>query len=446
MAMLTDLYELTMSAAYFENKMQEIATFDLFIREMPKNRGYLIACGLEQVVDYLQNINFNNESLDYLRQQGIFKENFLNYLKNFKFTGELHAIPEGTVVFPKEPLLRVTAPIIQAQLIETYLLNTIVFQTLIASKASRVVNAAGGKEVIDFSLRRVHGADAGIKGSRASYIAGCIGTSNVLAGMVYRIPIYGTIAHSFIMAHECEMHAFRNYTDTFPDKCLLLIDTYDTLEAARGALIIAKELERLDKKMIGVRIDSGDILKLSREIRKMFDKAGYKYLKIFASGDLDEYKIEELLKKGAPIDMFGVGTAMGTSRDQPVLNGNYKLVEVTNRRGEVIPRIKLSQGKKTFPGKKQVYRVYEKGIMSNDILALEGEPINSEPLLEQVIKSGKLVKELPKFRDIRERCKNSLAKLPEEYKKLVNPPAYKVELSSRLKKLMNELTEKYTRS
>jgi len=445
MAMLTDLYELTMSAAYLESEIEEIATFDLFIREMPKNRDYLIACGLEQVVNYLQNISFNNEALDYLKQQGIFKEGFLNYLKNFKFTGELHAIPEGTVVFPQEPLLRVTAPIIQAQFIETYLLNTITFQTLIATKASRVVNAAGGKEVIDFALRRVHGADAGIKGSRATYIGGCVGTSNVLAGMLYGIPIYGTIAHSFIMAHESEIDAFRNYTDAFPDKCLLLIDTYDTIEGARNSLIIAKELERLGKRMIGVRLDSGDLLKLSKEVRKLFDKNGYKYLKIFASGDLDEYKIEELLKKGAPIDSFGVGTAMGVSKDQPFVNGNYKIVEVTNRKGDVIPRIKLSKGKKTLPGRKQVYRAYEKGMMSMDVIALENEEIDGEKLLEPVIRNGKLVRELPKLKEIRERCKNSLVKLPEKYKKLTNPPVYKVELSSGLKKLMEELTQKYMR-
>ncbi|MEM3556085.1 MAG: nicotinate phosphoribosyltransferase [Candidatus Micrarchaeia archaeon] len=443
-ALLTDLYQLTMSAAYFEKIREVEATFDLFIREMPQRRNYLIAAGLEQALDYLTNFHFTEECISYLNEQKLFKDEFLAYLRKLRFTGEVWAVPEGNVIFPKEPLLRVTAPIIEAQLVETYLLNTIGFQTLIASKAARVVEAARGRGVVDFALRRVHGADAGVKGSRASYIGGCIGTSNVLAGMLYGIPIYGTVAHSFIMAHEREIDAFRNYAEVFPDRCLLLIDTYDTIEGARNAVRVAKELERKEKRMIGVRLDSGDLVKLSKEVRGIFDENNLKYLKIFASGNLDEYKIEKLLKKGAPIDMFGVGTAMGVSSDSPVVNGNYKLVELRDERGNELPRMKLSTGKVTLPGKKQIYRFYRNKLYSHDVIALEEEKLNGEKLLVKFMEKGKVTKKLPKLNEIRENCRKNISKLPEKYRKLSKAPPYPVLLSKKLQKLVEEMKRKYS--
>lgn len=443
MALLTDLYQLTMGAAYFEKMRGAEATFDLFIREMPPRRGYLIAAGLEQALEYLMNLHFSEKCISYLAGKGLFKDEFLEYLRKLKFTGEVWAVPEGSVVFPKEPLLRVTAPIIQAQLVETYLLNTIGFQTLIASKASRVVEAAKGRGVIDFALRRVHGGDAGLKGSRASYIGGCIGTSNVLAGMLYGIPVYGTVAHSFIMAHENEIEAFRSYADVFPEKCLLLIDTYDTIQGARNAVRVAKELEEKGKRMVGVRLDSGNLAKLSKEVRRIFDENGLRYLKIFASGNLDEYKIERLLRAGAPIDMFGVGTAMGVSSDSPVVNANYKLAELKDERGNELPRMKLSTGKITLPGRKQVYRLVREGEYVADFIALENERMEGERLLVKFMEKGKIVRKLPKLDEIKERRRENLSKLPERYRRLGRTPAYPVKLSKGLAFLVKEMKRKY---
>jgi nicotinate phosphoribosyltransferase len=437
-ALLTDLYQLTMSAAYFKKMRHVVATFDLFIREMPPKRGYLVATGLEQALGYLKNFHFSEECISYLRGQKLFNDEFLLYLAKLRFTGDLWAVPEGTVVFPKEPIVRVTAPIIEAQIAETYLLNTIGFQTLIASKASRVVEAAKGRGVVDFALRRVHGGDAGIKGSRASYIGGCIGTSNVLAGMFYGIPIYGTIAHSFVMAHEKEIDAFRDYADVFPERCLLLIDTYDTLQGARNAVKVAKELEKKGKRMSGVRLDSGNLAKLSKAVRKIFDENGLSYLKIFASGNLDEYKIEKLLKEGAAIDMFGVGTAMGVSSDSPVVNANYKLSELREG-GKELPRMKLSTGKVTLPGKKQVYRFSNKGGYARDVIALEDDKLGGERLLVKFMENGKITRRLSTLDEIRERCRQNLSRLPERYRKLSGTPCYPIELSSGLSRLARKM-------
>ncbi|MEM3581159.1 MAG: nicotinate phosphoribosyltransferase, partial [Candidatus Bathyarchaeia archaeon] len=290
MSMLTDLYELTMCASYFDNKRFEPATFDLFIRRLPPNRSYFLFAGLEQVLFFLEKMKFTEEHIKFLKGQG-FKEEFLEYLRNFKFSGDVWAIPEGTVVFPNEPLIRVTAPIIEAQLIETFILNTINLQTTIATKASRVVYAAQGRSVIEFGLRREHGTDAGLKVARASYIAGCNGTSNVLAGMMYGIPVFGTMAHSFVMFFDNEIESFRAFVKTFPDKSTLLIDTFDNIKGAENAITVAKELEKMGFRLRGVRIDSGDLVEISRKVRKMLDDNGLGYVQIFASGDLDEYKI-----------------------------------------------------------------------------------------------------------------------------------------------------------
>jgi nicotinate phosphoribosyltransferase len=442
MSMLTDLYELTMCASYFEHKRFEPATFDLFIRRLPSNRSYFLFAGLEQVLLFLEKMRFTEEHIEYLKSLG-FKDDFLDYLKNFRFSGDVWAIPEGTVVFPNEPLIRVTAPIIEAQLIETFLLNTINLQTTIATKASRVVYAAKGRPVIEFGLRREHGVDAGMKVARASYIAGCNGTSNVLAGMVYGIPVFGTMAHSFIMFFNNELEAFRAFAKTFPDKSTLLIDTFDNIKGALNAVKVARELERQGFKLRGVRIDSGDLVTISREVRRILNENGLSYAQIFASGDLDEYKIEELLSKGAEIDAFGVGTKMGTSADRPYVDIIYKLCERANEKGEFIPVMKLSEGKATLPGRKQVFRFSdEKGNFVKDIIALEGENIDGEPLLIKVMERGKIVYELPSLEEIRKRALDNLIRLPDKYKRLKKAAKYPVRLSPKLRRLIKELSVK----
>jgi nicotinate phosphoribosyltransferase len=446
MSMFTDLYELTMCASYFDNRNFEPATFDLFIRRLPPNRSYFLFAGLEQVLLYLERVTFNEEQIDFLKKQG-FKDDFLDYLRNFKFTGEVWAVPEGTVVFPNEPLIRVTAPIIEAQLVETFILNTVNLQTTIATKASRVVNAAKGKPVIEFGLRREHGTDAGMKVARCAYIAGCSGTSNVLAGMKYGIPIFGTMAHSFVMSFEKEIDSFRAFVKTFPDKSTLLIDTFDDIKGAEKAAIVAKELEEQGFKLRAVRLDSGDLAELSKKVREILDKNGLEYVSIFASGDLDEYKIEDLLKKDAKIDAFGVGTKMGTSADRPYVDIIYKLCETMNKKGDFSPIMKLSKGKVTLPGRKQVFRFRnKKGYLVRDVIALEDEKINGEPLLSKVMEKGKIVYDLPSLEEIRKKALENVSRLPEKYKKLRGAPRYPVELSPRLKILMKELTEKLKES
>ena len=442
MSMLTDLYELTMCASYFDHKKFEPATFDLFIRRLPPNRSYFLFAGLEQVLLFLERMRFAEEHIKFLKSLG-FKDEFLNYLRNFRFTGDVWAVPEGTVVFPNEPLIRVTAPIIEAQLIETFALNTINLQTTIATKASRVVYAAKGRSVIEFGLRREHGTDAGMKVARASYIGGCNGTSNVLAGMVYGIPVFGTMAHSFVMFFSNELESFRAFAKTFPDKSTLLIDTFDNIKGAENAIKVAKELEKQGFKLRGVRIDSGDLVEISQKVRKMLDKNGLSYVQIFASGDLDEYRIEELLKKGAKIDAFGVGTRMGTSADRPYVDIIYKLCEKSDAEGNFYPIMKLSEGKATLPGRKQVFRFLDdKGNFVKDVIALEDEKINGEPLLVKVMEKGKIVYDLPSLEEIRKRALDNLEKLPEKYKRLRGAAKYPVRLSPKLSRLIRELREK----
>jgi nicotinate phosphoribosyltransferase len=445
MSMFTDLYELTMCASYFDNKKFEPATFDLFIRRLPPNRSYFLFAGLEQVALFFERVKFNEEHLAFLKRQG-FNEEFLDYLRDFKFTGEVWSLPEGTVAFPSEPLIRVTAPIIEAQLIETFILNTVNLQTTIATKASRVVNAAKGKPIVEFGLRREHGTDAGMKVARCSYIAGCNGTSNVLAGMKYGIPVFGTMAHSFVLSFEKEIDSFRAFVKTFPDKSTLLIDTFDNIKGVEKAVIVAKELEKKGFKLGGVRLDSGDLVAISKRVRKLLDKNGLKHVKIFASGDLDEYKIEELLKKDAKIDAFGVGTKMGTSADRPYVDIIYKLCEKMNEKGEFSPIMKLSEGKVTLPGRKQVFRFKDgKGNFVKDVIALEDEKMGGEPLLVKVMEKGKIIYDLPPLENIRKRATENLSKLPLKYKKLKGASVYPVEFSPRLRRLIKELTEKLKR-
>jgi len=446
MSMFTDLYELTMCASYFDNKRFQPATFDLFVRRLPENRGYLLFAGLEQILQFLETVRFTEKHLPYLKQRG-FSGKFLDYLSSFKFTGDVWAMPEGTVAFPCEPIVRVTAPIIEAQLIETFLLNTINLQTMIATKASRVVHAASGRSVVEFGLRRVHGIDAGMKVARCSYIAGCQGTSNVLAGFEYGIPVFGTMAHSFIMSFEKEIDAFRAFAQTFPDKSTLLIDTYNDLAGAEKAALIAKELETKGCKLGGVRLDSGDMAETSKKVRALLDSKGLGYVKIFASGDLDEYRVAELIAKGARIDSFGVGTRMGTSADKPYIDVIYKLSETQNAKGKFSPIMKLSEGKNTLPGRKQVFRFRDKqGNYKKDLIALDEEKVNAEPLLVRVMEKGTTVHNLPTLKEIRLRASENLSSLPAKHKQLTSPPEYTVELSKALEDLIRILKRRIAKT
>jgi nicotinate phosphoribosyltransferase len=442
MSLFTDFYELTMCASYFDNNKFEPATFDLFIRRLPQNRSYFLFAGLEQVLLFLKSVKFTEGHLAYLKKQG-FNQQFLDYLRNFKFTGDVWAVPEGTVAFPCEPLVRVTAPIIEAQLVETFLLNTVNLQTTIATKASRVVHAAKGKATIEFGLRREHGIDAGMKVARCSYIAGCQGTSNVLAGLSYSIPVFGTMAHSFVMSYEKEIDAFRAFAKTFPADSTLLIDTYDDLAGAEKAARVAKELEKKGCRLGGVRLDSGNLAEISKKVRQLLDEKGLRYIRIFASGDLDEFRIAKLLKNGAKIDAFGVGTKMGTSADKPYVDVIYKLCETLSEKGVFSPIMKLSVGKVTLPGRKQVYRLKDaNGNFSGDMIALADEKVKGEPLLVKVMEKGEIIYDLPSLDEIRAAAAENLSKLPAKYKELTGAPAYPVTLSQDLEKLIKNLEQK----
>jgi len=450
LGLVTDFYQLTMAAGYLQNDMNYPATFELFIRRLPENRSFLIAAGLEQALHYLTHLRFSREAVEYIRCHPAFKhvhKDFFSYLKKFRFSGEVFAIPEGTPVFAEEPLLRVTAPIIETQLIETYLLATINFQTLIASKAVRVVLAARGREVVDFGSRRAHGPQAAVLAARACFIGGCRSTSNVLAGQQLGIPVLGTMAHSWVMAFDTEEESFRAFHRAFPENTALLIDTYDTLRAAQ----LARELN-IGDKLLAVRLDSGDLLSLSKGVRKILDEGGLGHVKIMASGDLNEDRIDELMRNNAPIDIFGVGTEMVTSRDQPALGGIYKLVE-QERYGRHVPRMKFSEDKVFYPSSKQVYRFLNPGgVYERDVIGVEKEDIGGQPLLELIMHKGKLCKELPDLKDIQDRTLESLSHLPEGLKRLRTESApslrsraglggYPVRKSQRLEELKRQTEE-----
>jgi nicotinate phosphoribosyltransferase len=444
MDLMTDFYELTMCASYFENKRNEAAVFDLFIRKLPPNRSYFVFAGLEQVLLFLENIAFNEDQIRYLKTQGL-KEDFLECLRNFKFTGDVWSVPEGTIVFPDEPLIRVTAPIIEAQLVETFILNTVNLQTMITTKASRVVYAAGGKPVIEFGLRRTQGTDAGMKAARCSYIAGASGTSNVLAGMKLGIPLFGTMAHSYVMSFDHEIDAFRAFAETFPENSTFLIDTYDDLKGAENAAVVALELEEKGWKLNAVRLDSGDLVNLSIKVRRVLDARGLQYVKILASGDLDEYAIEGLLKSGAKIDAFGVGTRMSTSYDRPYVDVVYKLAGKMER-GVFVPAMKLSKGKITLPGKKQIFRKRDsEGTYVKDVIGLENEKVNGTPLLVKVMEKGRINYDVPKLEETRRVTLQNLSQLPDKYKKLAGAALYPVELSAALRKIRNQLEKQLRR-
>ncbi len=433
MAMVTDLYELTMAAAYHDNRQTHEGIFELFARHLPKNRSYVIAAGLEQAIDYLRNLRFREEHVEYLRRHPIFKDvspEFFNYLRTFHFTGDVWAVPEGTVLFPNEPILRVSAPIIEAQVAETFLLSTINFQTLIATKASRIVQAARGRGIVEFGARRAHGPGASLLAARAAYVGGCVGTSNVIAGFLLGIPIYGTIAHSYVLNFDSEIEAFKEYCRVFPKNSTLLVDTYDTIQGVRNAMAVGI-------KPVAIRLDSGDLLALSRKARRLLDGAGFTDTKIFASGDMNEYLIDRLVKRGAPIDSFGVGTELSTSRDDPALPGIYKLVAL-KKGDQIVYKMKLSKGKKTLPGPKQIFRVYGKGgMLRYDILTLEDEamPQGAVPMMAKVMERGEVTRELPNVDDIRRYAADQLDKLPGTYKALNRVAKAPVKLSKRLMEL-----------
>jgi nicotinate phosphoribosyltransferase len=443
MAMLTDLYELTMAAAYFEHRPHDRATFDLFVRKLPPGRNYLIFAGLEQALSFLRTVAFDEGAIRYLRAERRFTPAFLDFLRRFRFRGTVEAMSEGTVFFPNEPVLRVTGGIIEAQIVETFLLNTINLQTMIASKASRVVAAAQGRPVVEFGLRRAHGADAGLHGARAAYLAGCAGTSNVLPGQIYGIPIYGTMAHSFVQAFPSELEAFTAFGRTFPRETTFLIDTYDTVEGAHRAAVVAQELARRGGQLGGVRLDSGDLWALSRQVRRVLDGAGLRRVRIFASGNLTERWIADLLRRGAPIDAFGVGTELSVSSDAPSLDVVYKISEVI-RDGRPVPTMKLSAHKQTYPGRKQVVRRVLRGRFNGDVLTLEGERTTGRRLLRPVMRNGRLVGKLPTLAQIRERVRREVASLPPRLRGLEDTSPYPVAISPGLRSLVRRLRHSLT--
>jgi len=441
LALFTDLYELTMAQAYFRGKNPK-ASFELFVRKFPPNRGYLISAGLEEVCNFLLNFRFQKEDLEYLKERG-FNEDFLNFLKELRFSGELWALPEGELVFPNEPIIRITAPIIQVQIFETFVLNAINFQTLITTKASRIVKAAKGRPIIDFGSRRAQGIDAALKAARASYLAGCSGTSNVLAGKLYHIPIFGTMAHSFVQVFPDEKEAFRNWLKIWGADTILLIDTYDTLKGAKNAIEAVYEITG-KKELKGVRLDSGDLLNLSKKGRRILDKAGFKSTKIFISGGLDEYKIDKFLKQGAKMDAFGVGTSLVTSDDASASDAAYKLVEIEEE-GVFKPKMKIAEEEKeSLPGPKQIFRFEKNGKFSKDVIGLADENLIGKKLLIQIFKEGKLIYQLPSLNEIREKIRENLKKLPEKYQKIKEPAIYPVKISKDLLKLKEKLKKTLT--
>jgi nicotinate phosphoribosyltransferase len=432
--MLTDLYEFTMAQVYFREQMFQPATFSLFIREYPPHRGYFISAGLEGALDFLESMRFAPDDLEYLDSTGLFSRDFLDYLADFRFTGEVFAVPEGRLFFKDEPVLEVTAPIIEAQLAETAVINMLNLQVNIATKVSRCVHAAQGRNIVDFSLRRTQGADAGMAVARAGYIAGMSATSNVLAGKSLGIPVAGTMAHSFVTSFEEEIDAFRTFARTFGDRTVLLIDTYDTLSGAENAVVVAKELAASSRRLRGVRLDSGDMVALSRKVRDLFRRKGLEYVDIFASGGFDEFKIERSIRNGAEIDAFGVGTKMGVSADSPYTDIAYKLVQFNGR-----PIMKLSSGKKTLVAPKQVFRRKKNSRLIADTIALRQEMLEGEPLLRAVMRGGKRTGERETLEAIRGRFKEEFEKLAPATKSIENPQMHPVGISDRLESLQQRV-------
>jgi nicotinate phosphoribosyltransferase len=427
-ALLTDLYQLNMIQAYLDHGETKPAVFELFVRKLPSRRGFLMAAGLDQALEFLEQLRFSAAEIDWLAQTGRFQQNVLDYLSGLRFTGDVHAMPEGTVFFANEPILRVTAPMPQAQLVETRLINILHFQSLIASKATRMVLAAPGKALVDFGLRRSHGAEAGLMAARASYLAGFAGTATVLAEQMWGIPTFGTMAHSFIQAYDDEAVAFEKFARSRPQNLTLLIDTYDTEAAARKLVELAPRLKAAGIAIRAVRLDSGDLAALSKRVRRILDAGGLGAVTIFASGGLDEDAIAALVAAGTPIDGFGVGTSLTTSSDMPALDCVYKLEEYAGR-----PRRKRSTGKATWPGRKQVWRRYgPDGRMCGDVMSTEGDAQAGEPLLQLVMQGGRRLAPSPPLADCRACAARDLARLPQALHRLEPGTAYPVEVAGAL--------------
>ncbi len=440
-ALFADLYELTMAQAYWQHgKAESTGTFSLFFRTYPPDRGYVVFAGLEDVLDYLEGLRLIDADIDYLRSSGLFDGAFLDYLKELRFTGSVRAMTEGDLCFINEPVIEVTGPIIEAQLVETYIMNQVNLQTLLATKASRVVHAARGKTVVDFAARRTQGTDASMKLARASHITGAAGTSNVLAAAQYGMPPVGTMAHSFITSFPSELEAFRAYAASFPDATTLLVDTYDTILGAKHAVQVAREMRERGHRLRSLRLDSGDLLALSIQCRRLLDDAGLQDVQIFASGGLDEYDIDMLLSKGAPIDGFGVGTKLGVSADAPWIDWAYKLVECDGQ-----PVLKLSSGKATLAGRKQVYRrISAEDRYAGDIIALADEPApeaGTVLLLREVMRDGKRLTPAPALKVLRERFAREFARLPDRHKRLQAPASYQVAHTPALDALQHRVTQ-----
>ena len=469
-ALVTDFYELTMAYSYFkEGRKDEIAYFDVFYRRNPDKGGYSIFCGLEQVVDYLTTLSFDNDDIEYLRSRNIFDEDFLTYLSNFKFDGDLYAFKEGSVMFPHEPIMTIRANIIDAQIIETMLLIQFNHQSLIATKTNRIVHSAQGRSVLEFGARRAHGVDASVYGARAAYIAGVAATSNTILGKMYGMGVSGTMAHSYVQSFDTELDAFRAYCNTFPDNALLLVDSYDTLKSGiPNAITAFKELKSRGDTPKGIRIDSGDLAYLSKKARKMLDEAGLQECKICVSNSLDEFLIKQLIiEQEAPIDLFGVGERLICAKSDPVFGGVYKLAAV-EKQGVVIPKLKISDNvsKMTNPGFKQVYRLYDsEGFAKADLITLRDEKLENgdieifdpnftykrtvvenatvRPMLNLIIKDGKLVNELPTLEETKQYLQLELKTLYDEVKRFDNPHEYYVDLSQKLWDLRNDLIHKF---
>jgi len=433
--LLTDLYQLTMLQGYFDQRMEDTAVFEFFVRKLPAKRNFLIAAGLEQALSFLENLRFTAEELEWVSGHGAFRPAFVRCLEELRFTGDVHAMPEGTVFFPNEPILRVTAPLPQAQLVESRLINLLHFQTLIASKAARSVLAAPDKLLVDFGLRRAHGAEAGLLAARASYLVGFAGSATVLATPLFGIPSFGTMAHSFIQAHDDESVAFEHFARSLPENVILLIDTYDTEAAAAKVVRIAPKLEREGIRIKGVRLDSGDLADHAFKVRRILDEGGLGQVTIFASGSVDEYVLEELMRKKAPIDGFGIGTHMDTSADAPYLDCAYKLVEYGGK-----ARRKRSEGKVLWPGRKQVYRRYlDESRMAEDVLSLEGDQQSGEPLIELFMQGGKRTKASEALRALRARSLDQIRRLPTNLLSLKTASVYPVTVSEAVRDLARQV-------
>jgi nicotinate phosphoribosyltransferase len=431
-----------MMQAYLDHGMEETAVFEFFVRKLPARRNFLVAAGLEQALHFLENVRFTGAELDWIDNCGIFKSSFARYLESFRFTGDVHAMAEGSVFFPDEPILRVTAPMPEAQLVESRLINLLHFQSLIASKAARSVLMAPGKLLVDFGFRRAHGAEAGLMAARASYLAGFSGTATVLAAPLFDIPVYGTMAHSFVQAHEEEALAFERFARSHPGNVILLIDTYDTEAAAEKVVRLAPKLARDGIAIKGVRLDSGDLAEHARKVRRILDEGGLRKVTIFASGSVDEYVMKRLGEASAPIDGYGIGTHMDTSADAPYLDCAYKLVEYAGQ-----ARRKRSEGKVLWPGRKQVYRRYnDAGRMESDVLSLEGDDQEGSPLIQRVMTSGKRLLPPPApLAELRERTLRELARLPEELRAIESGPSYPVHVAAKVRELAERVDERQSR-